>query len=152
MSDKISQTSTCPKCKKQLREFTIINNVIKTSCADCGVIWSPAFEFDYEIINPDEKLTNKEKRNQKDSTAKIYVDLKNRILRLTIISDVEIKHIALKEIDSEFSYFAPKKYNAYFELSEFYLALDNPDYNNYLNSRIKKMAKDINKILFYFSK
>jgi len=151
MSDETTEI-ICPKCKKQLNKLTIMNNVIKTSCTDCGVIWSPEFEFDYDISISEEKLTNKEKREQKDEVAELYIDLKNRIAQLEIITDIEMKHIALDYIDDEFSYMAPKKYNAYFELSEFYSALDNPNYEAYLNSRIKKMIKDINKILFYFGK
>lgn len=152
MSDKIREKAACPKCKKQLKEFIIVNNVIKTSCADCGVIWSPEFKFNYEINKLEEKLTNREKREQKDSTAEIYVDLKNRIAKLIIISDIEMRHLALREIDNEFSYLASKKYNAYFELTDFYIELNNSNYDKYLDSRIKKMIKDINKILFYFSK
>lgn len=147
-----STTILCPKCNKTLNKITAMNNVIKTSCTDCGVIWSPEFEFEYDTNISEEKLTNKEKREQKDKVAELYIDLKNRISSLQIIDDVEMKHIALDYIDDEFSYMAPKKYNAYFELTEFYSDLNNSDYNAYLNSRIKKMVKDINKILFYFGK
>jgi hypothetical protein len=153
MSDPIHDTAICPKCNKTLKKFTIMNTAIKTSCADCGVIWSPEFEFDYDTEDIlEEKLTNKQKREQKDKVAEEYIDLMNRIEQLTIITDIEMRHAALKEIDDEFSYMAPKKYNAYFELTDFYEDLNNDNYDTYLNSRIKKMIKDIHKILFYFGK
>ena len=153
MSDRLNETATCPKCNKRLTKFTIMNESIKTSCADCGVIWSPEFKFDYNTEDAiDNKLTNKQKREQKDKVADEYINLIGRIKQLTIIPDVEMRHFTLKEIDDEFSYMAPKKYNAYFELSEYYKELDNRNYDNYLKSRIKKMVKDIHKILFYFGK
>jgi len=152
MMAKIKQQ--CPKCKS----FNIIDDddaEFGYECVDCGYIFTNKF-IDYKAIKEKElkrkqKVRDK-KRKAKEKLIQRYKDLKTMIFVAYEIKEVNEKHDSFHDIDQEFSDLCPKKYNSYTLLGEFQENLRNDYYFCYLNNRLTKMIKDIDRILFYFDK
>ena len=144
----------CPKCKS----FNIIDDddaEFGYQCINCGNIFIIEV-IDYKALK-EKEIKHKQKIREKKRKAKEklilrYKSLKKMINKSYKIKDVNRKHDSFHDIDEEFSDLCPKKYKSYTTLGIFQEHLRNEYYFCYLNNRLTKMIKDIDRILFYFDK
>ena len=147
------QYGVCPHCGLTINSAKETDTHIEMTCDTCGTVWKANYTYGYEdMIISDHKLTNKDKKQQKEKLIIKYEALKLDIENSRAITDIELRHETLFKLDSEFKTLCPKKYNAYFELGDYNRDYNVESYNSYLNNRSFKMVRDINKILFYFGK
>ena len=152
MANLHGRDQSCPKCGS----FDVIKDddgMNMFECLDCGHFFHGNITKEMKEIEIKRKQRIRDaKRKTKNDLIQRYKNLKKLIYDSYEITCVEKKHMVFSDIDDEFAVLCPKKFNSYTPLGIFQNNLDNDYYFQYLNNRLTKMIKDIDRILFYFDK
>lgn len=143
----------CPVCGLTVHSVEETKKGEELTCMECDTTWVSKFTYGYnDRIVSIKELNNKEKKEQKEKLIVKYEELKSQIREINEIEDIREKHYAMDTMDKEFAILCPNKAKAYWDMDEFRNELLNDNYEIYMNGRLRKMIRDIDKILFYFGK
>lgn len=133
----------CPSCGSD-NVIRSENQDGKLECLSCEDTWIPVYAG---YVRRKSKAA---KKLERENTVHRFDLLKQNIEKAKLVDNAKQKHLLILDIDREFSVLCEKKYEAYSRLGTFEEDYENEYYFNYLNNRLNKMIKDIDRILFYF--